>query len=71
MGLKQLEDTSPDYIKNISSMYQHKVNNISPDQPIQYNFASKPMLYSSATPGSKGESQAGNFQLFLQNACQP
>ena len=57
--LKNLDDTplkykidSPtreNYMKNISCMFpSQKVNNISPDQPMQFNFANKPKLYSSS-----------------------
>ena len=58
---------NPDFYAN--NMFQsQKINNISPDQPVQYNFASKyPHLYSSSNShnnsGLNGNSSYKGFQL--------
>ena len=60
------------FLANIASMYtSQKVNNISPDQPMQYNFANRPKLYSSsASRQPNSNSAAQNFNMMLQPAPQ-
>lgn len=56
-------DTSPnpDYMKYSNNMYHsHKLNNISPDQPMQFNFATKyPGMYSSSASNQKFQHSSG------------